>query len=274
MKGTIIKTVSNHYTVLVGEKSYLCEGRGKLKHDKIKPKVGDVVQIDENYRITEIFPRKNELIRPTIANVDQAYVITSVKHPNLDLYLLDKMLLLIQSHGIEPIICFTKIDLLLEEEKKSIVLLKEYYEKIGYQVCTNEEMEKIKKTFQNKIGVFTGQTGAGKSTLLNRIDPKLHLATNEISLALNRGKNTTTHVELLKLCGGWIADSPGFSDIDLHLTKEEIEKNMPEFRDYKSNCQYRDCTHSHEVDCEVKRQVEKGTILKSRYEHYLKFISR
>lgn len=274
MKGTIIKAVSNHYTVLIGEESSLCEGRGKLKHDKIKPKVGDIVKIDENYRITEIFPRKNELARPMIANVDQAYVITSAKHPNLDLYLLDKMLLLIQSHGIEPIICFTKIDLLNEEEKKEIFLLKGYYEKIGYQVYTNEEVEKIKKTFQNKIGVFTGQTGAGKSTLLNRIDSKLHLVTNEISYALNRGKNTTTHVELLKLYGGWIADSPGFSDIDLHLTVEEVKSNMPEFSQYETDCQYRDCTHSHEVDCEVKRQVEKGTILKSRYEHYLKFIGR
>lgn len=274
MKGTIIKTVSNQYTVLVGEKFYLCEGRGKLKHDKIKPKVGDTVQIDSNCRIVEIYPRKNELFRPAIANVDQAYIITSVKHPNLDLYLLDKMLLLIQSHGIEPIICFTKIDLLSREEKTEIFLLKAYYEKIGYQVYTNEEVEKIKKTFQRKIGVFTGQTGAGKSTLLNRIDPKLRLVTNEISFALNRGKNTTTHVELLNLCGGWIADSPGFSDIDLYLTKEEIERNMVEFHAYKSDCQYRDCTHSHEIDCEVKRQVEKGTILKSRYEHYLKFISR
>lgn len=274
MKGILIKTVSNHYTVLVGQESYVCEGRGKLKYDKLRPKVGDIVEIDENHRITNILSRKNELVRPMVANVDQAYVITSVKHPDLDLYLLDKLLLLIHFEGIEPIICFTKIDLLNEQEKEEILKLKKYYKKIGYQVYTNEEIMEIKETFKNKIGVFTGQTGAGKSTLLNRIDSSLHLATNEISYALNRGKNTTTHVELLHLCGGWIADSPGFSDIELSLTNEEIEKQMIEFQEYKDKCQYRDCTHSHETDCEVRRQVEKGNILKSRYDHYLKFISR
>ena len=273
MQGIIIKTISNQYTVLVGDERYICSGAGKLKHQQIKPKVGDQVIIDEENRIVEILKRKNELLRPSIANIDQAYLITSVKHPNLDLHLLDKMLLLIQSHGIEPIICFTKIDLLMEEEKAKILLIQKYYETIGYQVYTNEEIEKIKKTFQNKIGVFTGQTGAGKSTLLNRIDSKLHLVTNEISYALNRGKNTTTHVELLPLFDGWIADSPGFSDIALVLPKEEISFYMRDFQKYAGMCKYKDCMHHHEVDCEIKRQVEEGHILKSRYEHYIKWIS-
>lgn len=274
MQGTIIKTISNHYTVLVDDKTYICEGTGKLKYKQVKPKVGDKVIIDENKRIKEILPRRNELIRPAIANVEQAYIITSLKHPNLDLYLLDKLLLIVSAHSVEPIICFTKMDLLTEEEKKCFSKVKEYYEAIGLQVYISTEIEKIKRTFKDKIGVFTGQTGAGKSTLLNRISPTLHLATNEISYSLNRGKNTTTHVELLNLCGGWIADSPGFSDIELGMSKEEIEANMWEFQQYKKDCKYKDCMHQHEVDCAIKRQVEEGNILKSRYENYLKFISR
>lgn len=273
MQGIIIKTVSNQYTVLVEKQKYICSATGRLKYQQMKPKVGDQVLLDEENRIVEILKRKNALVRPSIANIDQAYLITSVKHPDLDLYLLDKMILLIQSHGIEPMICFTKIDLLTEDEKEEIGLLRKYYEEIGYQVYTNEEIEKIKKTFQNKIGVFTGQTGAGKSTLLNRIDPKLHLVTNEISYALNRGKNTTTHVELLPLFGGWIADSPGFSDISLVLPKEEIASYMRDFQKYAGMCKYKDCMHHHEDDCEIKKQVEEGHILKSRYEHYIKWIS-
>ncbi len=274
MQGKIIKTVSNSYTVLVQKKAYLCEGRGKLKYEKRRPRVGDNVVIDENNRITDILPRKNDLIRPAIANVDQAYLIISLKHPNLDLNLLDKLLVLVAYHKIEPIIVFTKGDLLSSLEKKEIIKIKTYYQKIGYQVYLNDELDKIKKTFKGKIGVFTGQTGAGKSTLLNRIDPTLHLDTNEISYSLNRGKNTTTHVELLYLCGGWIADSPGFSSVCLPMAKEHIKDGMIEFENYKEKCEYRDCTHTHEQDCEVKRQVEKGTILKSRYENYRKFISR
>jgi ribosome biogenesis GTPase len=272
MQGIIIKTISNDYTVLVNNKTYLCKSRGKLKYDKIKPKVGDNVCIDDNNRITEILPRKNELIRPAIANIDQAYIITSLKQPSLDLNLLDKLLLIITYHKIKPIICFSKLDLLNELEKKEFFKIKEYYEKIGYQVFINNELDEIKKTFANKISVFTGQTGAGKSTLLNNISPLLSLKTNEISLALNRGKNTTTHVELLNICSGWVADSPGFSDIKIDFSKEEIEENIIEFRNYKKNCEYRDCTHSHEECCEVKRQVELGNILKSRYDNYLKFI--
>ncbi len=272
MQGRIIKAVSNDYTVLSEKQRYLCKGRGKLRFDKIKPMVGDEVEFNEENIIVNIFPRKNELIRPVISNIDQAYIITSLKHPNLDLNLLDKMLVMIEYNNIKPIICFTKFDLLSEEEKKEFQKIKEYYQKIGYQVFMNTELDKIKNSFSNKISVFTGQTGAGKSTLLNHLDKKLKLMTNEISMALNRGKNTTTHVELLELYNGWVADSPGFSDVYIDMTKEQIRDNMIEFEEYKEFCKYRDCMHYHENDCEIKRQVENGNILKSRYENYLKFI--
>ncbi len=274
MQGRIIKAISNDYTVLCGDNKYLCRGRGKLKFDKVKPMVGDFVEFNEENVILKILPRKNELIRPVISNVDQAYIITSLKHPDLDLNLLDKLLVMIEYNNIKPIICFTKYDLLDEAEINYFEMIKKYYQKIGYKVFMNTELEEIKESFSNKISVFTGQTGAGKSTLLNHLDENLKLVTNEISLALNRGKNTTTHVELLKLRDGWVADSPGFSDVYIDMTKEEIRDNMIEFEKYKELCQYRDCMHYHETDCEVKRQLEIGNIFKSRYDNYIKFISR
>jgi ribosome biogenesis GTPase len=274
MQGRIIKAISNDYTVLYDNEKYLCKGRGKLKFDKIKPRVGDIVEFSQENIILSILPRKNELIRPVISNVDQAYIITSLKHPDLDLNLLDKLLVMIEFNNITPIICFTKYDLLYSYEKKEFDSIKKYYQKIGYLVFMNTELDNIKKTFANKISVFTGQTGAGKSTLLNKLDKNLRLETNEISMALNRGKNTTTHVELLNLCNGWVADSPGFSDVFIDMTKEQIRDNMIEFENYKELCKYRDCMHQQETDCEIKRQVEKGNIQKSRYENYLKFISR
>lgn len=274
MQGRIIKSISNDYTVLSENHTYICKGRGKLKYQNTKPMVGDIVELDDDLLIKEIKPRKNELIRPVISNVDQAYLITSLKHPNLDLNLLDKLLVIIEYNNIKPIICFTKMDLLNQEEQKQIEEIKKYYENIGITVFLNTEIENIKKSFKDKISVFTGQTGAGKSTLLNHLDSKLKLETNEISMALNRGKNTTTHVELLKIEEGWVADSPGFSDVYMDMTKEQIRDNMIEFELYKEKCKYRDCMHYHEEDCEIKRQVEKNNILKSRYENYIKFISR
>lgn len=273
MQGRIIKSISNDYTVLCENQTYICKGRGKLKFQNIKPMVGDIVELDNDLLISEIKPRKNELIRPVISNVDQAYLITSLKHPNLDLNLLDKLLVIIEYNNIKPIICFTKVDLLNDDELRYFNEIKEYYEKIGITVFLNTEIEKIKESFKNNISVFTGQTGAGKSTLLNHLDPNLSLETNEISLALNRGKNTTTHVELLKIVDGWVADSPGFSDVYMNMTKEEIRDNVIEFENYKEKCKYRDCMHYHEDDCEIKRQVENGNIRKSRYENYIKFIS-
>ena len=274
MQGRIIKSISNDYTVLCDDKIYICKGRGRLKFQNIKPMVGDIVELDDNLLISKIYPRKNELIRPVISNVDQAYIITSLKQPDLDLNLLDKLLVIIEFNNVKPIICLTKIDLLTEEEYEYIKNIKKYYQNIGLSVFENTDIDEIKRSFKNKISVFTGQTGAGKSTLLNKLNPNLKLETNEISFALNRGKNTTTHVELLEFENGWVADSPGFSDVYMDMTKEDIRDNIIEFERYKENCKYRDCMHNREDDCEIKKQVKNGTILKSRYENYLKFISR
>ena len=217
MEGLIIKNISNDYTVKTNNDIYVCKARGKFKKDKITPLVGDYVTFDEeNNYIMKIHKRKNYLIRPSVANIDQALVVTSVKSPSLDTNLLDKLLTIISYNNIEPIICFTKLDLLSPNEKKEIDNYIKYYKKIGYIVVTNSNKDNFKDLFKNKITALTGQSGAGKSSLLNLLNPNLQLKTNEISKSLNRGKHTTRHTELYELFNGFIVDTPGFSNVDFH----------------------------------------------------------
>ncbi len=274
MIGKIIKQISNDYTVKT-DTIHICKARGKFRDMKITPLVGDNVKISDDNYILEIMPRKNELRRPPIANIDEAIIITSLKKPDFSSNLLDKLLTIIEFNNIKPVIIFTKQDLLDETELQKFKQYIDYYKKIGYEVYMNDELTKIKKIFKNKISVFTGQSGAGKSTLLNKLDKTLNLKTNEISQALNRGKHTTRHTELLEIEGGLVADTPGFSAIDFNdMTKDDIKDNFIEFSNYRSECEFRNCTHTHEKKCKVKEKVEDGTILKSRYENYIKFISR
>lgn len=274
MQGRIIKNISNDYTVQTKTGNvFVCKCRGKFRNMKIIPLVGDEVLFDdENNYILEILPRKNELKRPPVSNIDQVVILTSVKHPNFSSYLLDKLITMIEYNCIEPIICFTKLDLLTEEEIHEIDKIMTYYKKIGYQVYRNTDIEQIKHIFQDKMTVFTGQSGAGKSTLLNRLDANLQLQTSEISYALGRGKHTTRHVELIPLFGGLVADTPGFSALDFEMDKASIRDQFKEFEMYKEYCKYKDCMHDKEDHCMVKDKVEDGTILKSRYENYIQFI--
>ena len=274
MQGRIIKNISNDYTVQTKTGDvFVCKYRGKFRNMKIIPLVGDEVLFDEeNNYILEILPRKNELKRPPVSNISQVMILTSVKHPNFSSYLLDKLITIIEYNCIEPIICFTKLDLLNEEEMHEIETIMDYYKKIGYQVYRNTDLEQIKHIFQDKITVFTGQSGAGKSTLLNHLDAQLQLKTSEISYALGRGKHTTRHVELIPLFGGLVADTPGFSALDFEMDKASIRDQFKEFEMYKEYCKYKDCMHDKEDHCMVKDKVEDGTILKSRYENYIQFI--
>ncbi len=274
MTGLIIKNISNDYTVINELNTYTCKPCGKLRNQKQTPLVGDYVDFDEkqNY-ITKILPRKNELIRPPIANVDIAVIVTSVKKPDFDSYLLDKTLTIISYNNITPLIYFTKLDLLNESELKKMNDIISYYQKIGYQIATtpNELLTKIK----NKIVVLTGQSGAGKSTLLNKILPTLNLKTAEISLALGRGKHTTRHTELFNINETYIADTPGFSKIDLiGLNNIDIRDNMLEMFDNLHNCKYSDCMHIKEDGCAVINLVKNNDILLSRYENYKHFLER
>lgn len=276
MHGRIVKLVSNDYTVEAEGNLYVCKSRGKFRNINMTPLVGDFVKFDiENNYILEIVNRKNSLVRPPVANIDQAFIITSVKKPDFSAYLLDKLLTIIEFHNIKPIICFTKLDLLNSQELKEIQEKILYYKDIGYQVFCNTDLEDIQNTFQEKTTVFTGQSGAGKSTLLNDLDPSLKLKTDEISNALGRGKHTTRHVELIPLYKGYVADTPGFSAISfLGMTKEDIRDQFVEFNKYRELCEYKDCMHLSEMRCAIKDRVAQGMIQKSRYENYIDFITR
>lgn len=270
MEGKIIKIISNDYTVLSNNSNYVCKSRGKFRNVNITPLVGDEVVFDElNNYILEVKKRKNELLRPPVSNIDNALIITNVK-PTFNTNLLDKLLCIVEFNNIKPIICFTKLDLLNEEELNDIKKYMDYYKKIGYEVYDNRNIAEIKKIFKNKITVLTGQSGAGKSTLLNKIDPKLNLKTDEISVALGRGKHTTRHVELLEIENGLVADTPGFSSLDfIGMTNEDIRDNFIEFNLYKEGCKYRDCMHLNEDECGIKSNPN---IIKSRYDNYKNFV--
>ncbi len=272
-EGKIIRIISNLYTVNIEGKNIDCQARGKFRNDNITPLVGDYCEIDvENKYIMRILPRKNYLLRPSIANVDIALIVTSLKKPDFSAYLLDKLLSLVSLNQIKPMICFTKEDLLDIEEKKSFQELKTYYQKSGYDVYTNQELSKLRVALKNKVVVVTGQTGAGKSSLLNSLNPKLTLKTSPISEALNRGIHTTRHTEIYNIDDFFIADTPGFSALDLKgYQKEEIRDTFKEFKKYQ--CKYKDCNHLNEPKCGVKEALTNNEIKKSRYESYQSLIS-
>ena len=275
MEGIIIKNISNDYTVRTNNNDLIvCKPRGKFRNDKLTPLVGDKVVIDKDEKvILEIKKRKNELIRPRVANIDQAIIVTSVKYPDFDSFLLDKLLTIISFNNIKPIICFTKLDLLNSKELETINNYMTYYEKIGYIVTDNQNKKQILSLIKDKVTVFTGQSGVGKSSLLNILDKNLELKTNDISYALNRGKHTTRHTELFEVCEGLLVDTPGFSCVDFNdMTKLDIRDNMNEMFDNLHNCKYRDCLHIKEDGCYVKKLVEEKEILESRYENYKNFL--
>jgi ribosome biogenesis GTPase / thiamine phosphate phosphatase len=275
MEGIIIKIISDNYTVKINNNEYVYKARGKFRNEKIILIVGDKVIVDLDKKIiVEVLKRKNQLIRPLVSNVDQVLIVISCKNPNFSSNLLDKLLIIIEFNNIKPIICFTKYDLLTNEEKNKIKEYIEYYRKIGYKVLINNKINILKKILKDKITVLAGQSGVGKSTLLNYLDKNLNLKTDELSKSLKRGKNTTRHVELFNINGGFVADTPGFSCLDfIDMTKADIRDNMIEFNKYKYKCKYKDCYHLKEDDCYIKKLVNKGDIILSRYNNYKKFIN-
>lgn len=258
------------------------KGRGVFRKRGIHPLVGDFVTYQPDGKndalITEVHARKNELIRPPIANIDQALLVFSIVEPDFSTHLLDRFLAVIESHRIEPIICLTKKDIASEETLSAVLDIAGYYEKIGYQVISTfiedpELPEKIRPILQGKVTVLAGQSGVGKSTLLNSILPALGLKTGEISNALGRGRHTTRHVELLEVADGLVADTPGFSTLELdHLEKEQLSSQFIEFHEASHTCKFRGCLHINEPKCAVKEMVETGEIPQFRYNHYSQFL--
>lgn len=273
MTGKIIRIISNLYTVSSEENEYLCRARGKFRSDKLTPLVGDIVEFDEkqNY-ILEIKERKNSLTRPTIANVDSCIIVSSCKRPDFSSLLLDKMITNVILNDVRPIICFSKYDLMSDEEKSEFNKIIKYYNDIGIKAFINTEIEKLMDEIKDEIVVLTGQTGVGKSTLLNKINPEFNLATNDISEALGRGKHTTRHVELFKVGSSLIADTPGFSALDVSSEdKMNIRFAFPEF--VNDSCKFSDCKHLGEKGCYIEEQLKNGEILPSRYESYKRMMS-
>lgn len=272
MKGQIVKIISDLHIVNYNGEEIPCKCRGIFRKEHITPLVGDYVLFNiEKKLIEEILPRKCEFDRPKVSNIDQAFIVTSLKKPDFSTNLLDKMICLMELHNVEAIICITKEDLCNEEELKEFYYILDYYKKIGYKVVSNTDLYSIKKLLKNKTSVFTGQTGAGKSTLLNKLNPSLKLETNEISEALGRGKHTTRVVELFEFCDGKLMDTPGFSSLDFKgFNKEDIKNSFIEFENFP--CIYKDCSHTNEEECMIKKEVKNNNIMKSRYLNYLNFI--
>ncbi len=273
-KGRIIKLVGGLYTVQDDSKERtVVKPLGIFRHRKISPKVGDIVDFD-NDSILKVYERQNELYRPTISNVDQVLLVNSAKKPNFSFLLLDKFLAMIEAFSIKTIIIVTKVDLLSEQEsidlKDKLTYYEKYFKIIYFSKITEEGVEDILKITEDKVNVLAGQTGAGKSTMLNTIDPKLNLETNEISKALGRGKHTTRHVELFEFGNGYIADTPGFSKLEfLDFKADNLKYYYPDFFEMSSKCKFHECNHIHEPNCEVKRLVEAGEILRVRYDNYV-----
>ncbi|WP_046175097.1 ribosome small subunit-dependent GTPase A [Domibacillus indicus] len=279
-EGKIIKALSGFYYVLDGENIIQCRGRGVFRKRNITPLVGDYVEYEaENEKegyVLAVKERKNDLIRPPIANIDQAVLVFSVLKPSFSTMLLDRFLVLIESKNIEPVICLTKMDL-AEEPDELDKYIKDYRE-IGYTVVETSSkamqgLNTLQDCLAGRTSVFAGQSGVGKSSLLNAIRPDLELKTDEISNSLGRGKHTTRHVELIPAAGGLVADTPGFSSLDFdEVEAEELSGCFPEIAERGSACKFRGCLHLNEPKCAVKQAAENGEIPSYRYEHYLQFI--
>jgi len=275
-KGRIIRLIGGLYTV-IDELGNRVDTRpiGLFRYQNISPKVGDDVLYDEE-SIQEVLPRRNDLVRPAIANVDQAIIINSAKKPDFSFYLLDQFLALIEAANVLPLIVLTKIDLLTADELDTLKAKLEYYSSM-YQVCYVDSknkvgMDELMTHLSGKLSVFSGQTGAGKSSLLNAIDPLLNLKTDAISEALGRGKHTTRHVELIKVQDGWIADTPGFSKLEFpEMDITSLKDLYPDFVRLANECRFNQCLHINEPDCAVKKAYHDGRILKERYENYVLF---
>lgn len=272
MKAKIVKIISNQYTIVdESNNRYVAVAMGKLRLGD-SPVVGDnvIYEIRDGKAIIEnILPRKNYLIRPLIANVDQALVVMSAKDPEFSSTLVDRLIFLIVHAQIEPLICITKMDL----SDDSIYDYIGDYRRSGYKVILidkeNDDHE-LGEILKDKITVLTGQSGVGKSTLLNKLNPEFNLKTQKTSKALGRGKHTTRHCELHEVCGGLVGDTPGFSSLDFNeMDAYQLRDSVPEFNDYINSCKFNDCLHQNEPGCKVKEAVNKNEISSIRYKNYL-----
>ena len=278
LKGTIIKGIGGFYYVNTEQGIYACRARGIFRKDGIKPTVGDSVEIsvldekDKEGSLDVIEKRKTLLIRPRVANVDQAVIVFAAKSPNMNLDLLDRFLILVEEQQLDVVICINKIDKDKTQQYEKIAAL---YHSAGYPVlCVSAEkeigIEDLKEVLQNKISVFAGPSGVGKSSLNNKAFPHAEMETGEISKKIQRGRHTTRHAELIQIGEkSYIVDSPGFTSLYLeNVTEQTLQYYFKEFQPYVHQCYYTGCSHTHEPDCAVKQQVNKS-ISETRYHRYV-----
>lgn len=286
-KGQIIKALSGFYYIKTPEGTiYQTRARGIFRQKKITPLVGDYVEFnygtEKEGSLETILPRKNELQRPAVSNIDLGIVVMSISSPDFSTSLLDRFLVSLEFRDIDPLIYVTKTDIASTEEYSQTREICRAYEKIGYTVILPEhkkEMlaEDVKESLmtyvKDKTIVFIGQSGAGKSTLLNKIDPQLNIKTADTSKSLGRGKHTTRHVELIPVMGGLIADTPGFSAIQFdEITEQQLSECFPEIWEEGKNCRFSSCIHLNEPNCAVKQAVNDGEIMEFRYKNYLSLL--
>ena len=266
MQGLIIKIISGDYFVKVNDEIIKCKPLGVFRHKKVTPKVGDIVEVEDN-TITKIQERKNELIRPVVANIDKVFIVTSLVEPDLNLNLLDRIICQAEYNNIEIILVFTKVDL---TDPNKYINIFDYYKSLNYKIyLAPNDFELIKKEINDNVCVVAGQSGVGKSTLINLFD-NFNIKTDEISKALGRGKHTTRCSELLQVGSGYIADTPGFGMVDLDMDLVSLSQSFKEF--FECKCKFNPCLHLNEPHCQVKEKVNNNEILKSRYDNYLDFV--
>ncbi|MEW9124009.1 MAG: ribosome small subunit-dependent GTPase A [Thermotaleaceae bacterium] len=281
IKGTIIKGIGGFYYVKAEDKIYECKARGKFRKEKVIPLVGDHVKISVHEGsmqgvIESILHRTTELIRPPVANVNQAVIVFAIQRPEPNLSLLDRFLVLAENEGLNIVICFNKVDLATEDIFNKLYNI---YGNMGYEVIATSTkigtgIEPLKSCLKDKTTVFAGPSGVGKSSLLNKIQPNLALQTGEISEKIERGKHTTRHVELLSLdFGGWVLDTPGFSSLQVDfIEKDQLQYLFKEFGSFIEECKFHPCSHIKEPDCGVKKALEENIIYSSRYDSYRKLL--
>ena len=280
MQGKIIKGIAGFYYVhVVGSGVFECKAKGAFRKAKIKPLVGDNVEIDilneedKLGNIVEILPRKNELIRPAVANIDQALVVFAITKPKPHFNLLDRFLVMMESKGIPVVLCFNKKDI---AEEKEVQELEEIYRGCGYQIIftsakQEENLDVLKQVLKGKTSAVAGPSGVGKSSLINLCQSGIQMETGSISEKIERGKHTTRHSVLIPIDeDSYIMDTPGFSSLYVNdFEKEELKYYFTEFEPYEGTCKFNGCDHIHEPGCKVKEALEEGKIHRVRYENYL-----